>query len=235
MYYIQTFKIEYFNKNTTKPMTLSSIVSDDYMGSFEFENGSVPRSIQYLKDNEVKIFTHSVIPNKEKEPVTFYVITSDEGFEAFKKGIDIHLDGHSTGMKAKEHTYLYDKFVSSFYKEKPSPYHPDMWLDVTMNVSRYNTENGYSIMFSDKLDLIRRLYLYLKQTHKTFNAEEVRIGDMVYVYNDNRPKKVCGLNEGNSISLKARFGKAQKYHPDDLWSKEDLLKLPVEVQQYFEL
>ena len=79
MFYIQNY--DYCPKNNLyRADTTGRFLEGQYMGSSEFEFGSVQESWQYLRENDIKLFEHEAQSKGGlAKKVTFFVITTDEG------------------------------------------------------------------------------------------------------------------------------------------------------------
>jgi len=220
MFYIQNY--DYCPKNNLyRADTTGRFLEGQYMGSSEFEFGSVQESWQYLRENDIKLFEHEAQSKGGlAKKVTFFVITTDEGFERFKENIEIHLDGTTIGYKSKDYTNIWDKFNAM----NPVGRMPAAWLDVSCFVIQSCSQPN-AIFFTDHFDLALRTFMELKRDDK---RGEIRVFDEVYAPAcGNGIQKVCGLNEDDTISTKAKYGKATKHHPNDLWLKEDIVRLNI--------
>lgn len=217
MFYIQTYKK---SNDPLKAHTasLSHIMDGDYMGSAEFEFGSVGRSYRYITSNEM-MTVHKVLVPLEKESflpkedskaftgevITFYVIADEDGLEHFKTEIKKHLKGNTYNL-TKERTGIYEKFV---LREKALPIdRPDFWLSVDRYVG--SSEVKPVIAFTTDRDLAINFFLYFTArpflekaftdyTPKIF--DKVRYGKVIY--------SVAGINEDGTFTLKFKHNKVK--------------------------
>lgn len=213
MYYIQRYKAGSYNKQAVNS---DRYLSADYMGSAEFEWGSIPAAWKSLHMNNVRLFTHEVQSKGGKAAlVRFFVVTTENGFERFKDQINIHLDGTYRGSKAKNSTGLWEKFnASGLAAERHAEFTPDAWLDVSPFVHNRNDDDA--IFFTDDQILARRTYLYVMRGSSQIDVQDLRIGDMVLSPMSDDLVKVCGLNEDGTVSVKLKYGKARKFHKQDI-------------------
>ena len=216
MYYIQNYDHKTGVKNISD--TTSRFLSPHYMGSAEFEFGSVGASWSFLRENNIKLFSTTVLGknSKEEKEIQFFVITTEEGFERFKENIEIHLDGQHIGQITKDYTGIYYKFFTEHRAQKFA----DAWLDVSCFVGG---QTGDAIFFTDSKEVALRTFLELKRQ----TTPEINVFDEVFSYKSDGSFKVCGLNEDDSISAKQKYGKAIKFNPNDLWLKENLVDLQI--------
>lgn len=220
MFYIQNYDYKE-SKDKERVNFTNRFLSGQYMGSAEFEFGSVQKAWKWMREHYCSLYSHSVRSKGGKESlVTFYVITNQTGFERFKTDIECHMDGNVYGSITKERTNLWEKFNC----DNPIGKQPDAWLDVSMFVSMNYDEPApwdNAIFFTADPNIALRTLLELKRANVN---SKINIFDEVYTYKGTNAVKVCGLNEDDTISVKMKYGKAVKYHPDDVWSKEDLVK-----------
>jgi len=224
MYYIQ--RLEQISGNK-KSNSIFRFIHNDYMGSAEFEFGSVGDSWKYLRTGNINIFEHKdqIIPS-DKE-VTMYVITTEEGYETFKQQIKRHISGNIIGHISKEYTGIYDHFKNGDKTIRG-------WLSVDAFVSPVIDidEKDSPCFFTRNKEFAVRTFLELKRRQ----TPDIKVFDEVLTYNKTELCKVCGLNEDDSISIKAKYGKAVKTSPDDLWYLEDIKELNSSfLNQYFKL
>lgn len=214
MYYIQRYKAGSYNKQAVNS---DRYLSADYMGSAEFEWGSIPAAWKSLRMNNVRLFTHEVQSKGGKAAlVRFFVVTTENGFERFKDQINIHLDGTYRGSKAKNSTGLWEKFnASGLAAERHAEFTPDAWLDVSPFVYRRESEDC-AIFFSDNAMPARQVYIDVMRGYETIDYSDLRIGDMVLSPLSDELVKVCGLNADDTISVKTKYGKAHKFNKLDL-------------------
>lgn len=220
MHYIQRYKIS----ERADCLGVDRFLQGDYMGSTEFETGSIQKSWKYLRQEKVGYFTHEVQSKGGAGTlVKFYVITTELGFERFKHEIDVHLDGTRIGRVAKEWTNLWEKFNA----KDPIGMMPDAWLAADGFVShsswddntKLNTDHP-PVFFTDNLRLSRRVFLELNRANSPVKSDELRIGDMVMTYDIFAPVRVCGLNSDDTISVRPKYGKARKYQAADVFPAE---------------
>jgi len=224
MYYIQNYNYNQMQQFSTDKNTVDRFLDGQYMGAAEFEFGSCQDAWAFLRENAIKLFSIVVSggSNRERKEVKFYVITTDEGYERFKEHISIHLDGERIGRITKEHTGIYDKFFSSFRKQKFA----NAWLDVSCFVSRSFSNSEHTdnaIFFTDEKQTALRTFLELKRQ----TQPELKVFDEVFCYKDTSSFKICGLNEDDSVSVKQKYSKAIKMNALDLWTKTDLIGLQI--------
>lgn len=225
MFYIQRYQAE----ERSNANGVDRMIRGDYMGSSEFESGSIQQSWKYLRQERIKLYEHTVQSKGGfAARVKFYVITTELGFEQFKEGIDRHLDGTRVGRLAKEWTSLWEKFNT-----KPRPERmPDAWFAVDGFVSNntWGDDNKLitpapPIFFTANHALARRVFFELNRKDYTFDNNELRIGDMVQVPDSTLDLKVCGLNEDDTISVKGKYAKARKFDSRDVYQASFIKQL----------
>lgn len=222
MYYIQTYTKS--DRSERYPDSVSRFLAGDYMGSAEFEWGSVPAAWKCLRASE--LFLHTRLVQSKGgfgKLVTFYVIATESGYERFKRNIDIHLDGTSIGSRSKEYTGLWEKFNA----EPRRSSFADLWLDLGASLSRLNGEHMPvdPIAFTDDPNLAIRTILELNRHKFDTDYERLHIGDQIYTYLNLKPFKVCGLNEDGTFSVKQKHGKAIKLHKHDIYPTDAVDKV----------
>lgn len=216
MYFIQNY-LENDSSDKFDLDTVGRIVRGQYMGSSEFEFGSVQRSWEFLRNAPIKLFayTRTVSYKNELKKINFYVISDNNGFSDFVDSIVDHIDNKHQGQLTKESTCIYKSVVA---QEDAKEYETrDAWLDVSNNVS-YRAPRG-AIFFTHKPVLATRIFMELKRK-KRF---EHRIFDEVFCADSQIPYKVCALNKDDSISVKRKYGKAHKVSAYDAWPKHHLI------------
>lgn len=206
MYYIQTYK----KVKDLESKGLASILSGDYMGSAEFEFGSVQRAYsRFSKSPLVEIRKHLVQSKGGKAAkVTFYVAATPDGHEHFAKSIVRHMDGTKVGSISKEHTGLWEKFNSNF----TFSHSPDFWLCIDGSVG-YMREDP-PIAFSDNKALLIDFFLYFTYT-KSLEEGTITVFDEVVIsesFTRQEPEifKVASILEDGSIVVKGKGRKFRK-------------------------
>lgn len=203
MIYLQTYKAK--SLKDYQQMGLAFLMSGDYMGSAEFEFGSVQKSYRYLNDNKnMKIHEVTAEVNKgDKAPVVFSVIADDHGLAHFKETIESHLDAKCLNKpRTKERTGLLEKFALGQKDEGL----PDFWFSIDRYVGY--TEEKPVIAFSDRKELVLGFFLHF--TAGKLNPPEnkeawtPRMFEEVYCFRsiEGQVFNVAGLNEDGSVTLR---------------------------------
>lgn len=220
MYYIQTYK----KVKDFEAKGLASILSGDYMGSAEFEFGSVQRAYSGFAHSPLVELRKHVVQSKggKAAEVTFYVATTPEGHEHFAKSIILHMDGTRIGRISKEYTGLWEKFNS----DSSRSHFPDFWLCVDGSVGMFREEPP--IAFSDDKALVIDFFLYF--TYSKFSEEDtINIFDEVVTSESFKGKepevfKVASILEDGSIVVKGKGRKFRK-NPKFVYPLEILTKV----------
>ena len=216
MYYIQRYNAPHPARNFEK--TFSRMISGDYMGSAEFEFGSVQKTWKFLHEENIQLSKVEVDPKEfhssATEPVTFYVISTELGIERFKKTIAIHLDGTTVGSKSKEFTGIYEKFSATF---NLSLYDKVIaWLDVTPFVNAATArDNGHPAFFTDDKALAKRVLMQIK---RTLSQEEPAMFTDVMTHLSDEPMRLAGIMEDHVVVK--HYGKKIKLSESDVWTVE---------------
>ena len=199
MYYLQTYHTA--SLKDYKSDKLSFFLKGNYMGSAEFEFGSVQRSYQHVGDNK-NMKLHKVeakVGNGKISPVIFSVIADDQGLASFKDTIESHLClERSKVPQTKERTDLWEKFVEMKNNRA------DFWFSIDRFVHSSNQKPV--VAFSDKADLALGFFLHFTaaklETEK--NAWEPMMFEEVFCFKSTKREifKVAGLNEDDSVTIK---------------------------------
>ena len=228
MYYIQTYK----KVNNFEAKGLASFLRGDYMGSAEFEFGSVQRAYSGFADSPLVGLKKHVVQSKggKAAEVTFYVAATPDGHEAFAESIVRHMDGTRIGKVSKENTGLWEKFNSGF----PSNYSPDFWLCVDGSVD--STDKEPPIAFSDDKLLVIDFFLYFtyskpleERVINIFDEVVINVFDEVVIsesFKGQKPEifKVASILEDGSIVVKSKGRKFRK-NPKFVYPLEVLTKV----------
>lgn len=220
MYYIQTYK----KVNNFEAKGLASFLRGDYMGSAEFEFGSVQRAYSGFADSpSVGLKKHVIQSNGGKDAeVTFYVAATPDGHKVFAESIVRHMDGMRIGRISKESTGLWEKFNSEFN----SNYYPDFWLCIDGSVNSMDKEPP--IAFSDNKLLVIDFFLYFTYS-KPLEERVINIFDEVVIsesFKGQNPEifKVASILEDGSIVVKSKGQKFRK-NPKFVYPLEVLTKV----------
>lgn len=220
MYYIQTFKKQ--TDLLPNEASIKRILSGDYMGSAEFEFGSVQRSWKFLRESNI-VFAEAKIPviGGKGGEANFFVITTTKGLDRFIQRMPAHLDGNRIGRLTKEHSGIWDNAGSSIPVSRYGKV--DAWLDVSGTVNRYQDgvpEDSHPILFTTDRQLGLQLFCELKRT-KEKKAEDITMFEEVHTFLDIKDvSKVSGILDTDYIVVK-KHGKTNQVSPLDIWSKED--------------
>lgn len=219
MIYVQRYEApDDYRKNND---SVSRIISGDYMGSAEFEFGSVQKSWKFLRDSEIFLNKVTVSPsefgNPNGEPVTFYVISTTSGISRFQEMIPSHLKGEA---RTKESTYLHQQFNTT---GKKSDYimRTIAWLDVTEFVNNpQNNGTRDPVFFTANKGLALRLFMELKRD-KEAQAAYPEMFEKVYTFLSHTSlSSVAGINEDESFTVK-NFSTKAKLSKYDIWNKTE--------------
>lgn len=189
MYYIQRYheKDKVNQKEANNNPTIGRFLNGDYMGSAEFEFGSVSRSWANMIENLPKIhrldltFKSSFVTKE----VPMFVIAEESQLDSIKDELNKHLDGKRVGKLTKEYTGLWETFRHHYIEKQEQPWgHVDLWQDVSPFV-RTGRADGRSAVFGLDPKLVIRVYMELLRAKLMKDkAPEVSIGDLVYVQHD---------------------------------------------------
>ena len=189
MYYIQRYheKDKVNQKEANNIPTIGRFLIGDYMGSAEFEFGSVSRSWANMLENLPKIhrldltFKSSFVTKE----VPMFVIAEESQLDSIKDELNKHLDGKRVGKLTKEYTGLWETFKHHYVENQERPWgHVDLWQDVSPFV-RTGRADVRSAVFGLDPKLVIRVYMELLRAKLMKDkAPEVSIGDLVYVQHD---------------------------------------------------
>lgn len=216
MFYIQRYSAPHAAFSFEK--TFSRMISGDYMGSAEFEFGSVQKTWKFLHEENIQLSKVEVDPKEfhssATEPVTFYVISTELGIERFKKTIATHLDGTTVGSKSKEFTGIYEKFSATF---NLSLYDKVIaWLDVTPFVNAATArDNGHPAFFTDDKALAKRVLMQIK---RELSQQEPAMFTDVMTHLSDEPMRLAGIMEDHVVVK--HYGKKIKLSESDIWTVE---------------
>ena len=189
MYYIQRYheKDKVNQKEANNNPTIGRFLNGDYMGSAEFEFGSVSRSWANMLENLPKIhrldltFKSSFVTKE----VPMFVIAEESQLDSIKDELNKHLDGKRVGKLTKEYTGLWETFKHHYVEKQERTWGlVDLWQDVSPFV-RTGRADVRSAVFGLDPKLVIRVYMELLRAKLMKDKEpEVSIGDLVYVQHD---------------------------------------------------
>lgn len=189
MYYIQRYhtKDKVNQKEANNIPTIGRFLIGDYMGSAEFEFGSVSRSWANMLENLPKIhrldltFKGSFVTKE----VPMFVIAVESQLDSIKDELNKHLDGRRVGKLTKEYTGLWETFKHHYVEKQERTWGlVDLWQDVSPFV-RTGRADVRSAVFGLDPKLVIRVYMELLRAKLMKDkAPEVSIGDLVYVQHD---------------------------------------------------
>lgn len=189
MYYIQRYheKDKVNQKEANNNPTIGRFLDGDYMGSAEFEFGSVSRSWANMLENLPKIhrldltFKSSFVTKE----VPMFVIAEESQLDSIKDELNKHLDGKRVGKLTKEYTGLWETFKHHYVEKQERTWGlVDLWQDVSPFV-RTGRADVRSAVFGLDPKLVIRVYMELLRAKLMKDkAPEVSIGDLVYVQHD---------------------------------------------------
>lgn len=229
LYYTQTYckdKTVYLDENTQRRFLIAN-----YMGSAEFEFGSIGRARRFMHaaiktDPGFKRYEVPVQFERKGQTVTqiFHLLTNAVGVEKFKEAIHLHLDGKVPGSRSKEYTGIYDIFAGDGRDEFTRI---DLWFVVTGFIQGSDDgTNRPPIVFTDDKALLERYHHQLMNEvySPDFEVEklpELKIGDLVLVPGEKGSSKVAGLNEDDTITVRTQYKKkTSRWNRFDLWKVE---------------
>ena len=208
MYYIQRYheKDKVNQKEANNNPTIGRFLNGDYMGSAEFEFGSVSRSWANMLENLPKIhrldltFKSSFVTKE----VPMFVIAEESQLDSIKDELNKHLDGKRVGKLTKEYTGLWVTFKHHYIEKQERTWGlVDLWLDVSPFVRSERTDVRSAVFGLDP-KLVIRVYMELLRAKLMRDKEpEVSIGDMVYVQRGTKivEAKVVGIGEYFTYTL----------------------------------
>lgn len=189
MYYIQRYhtKDKVNQKEANNIPTIGRFLIGDYMGSAEFEFGSVNRSWANMLENLPKIhrldltFKSSFVTKE----VPMFVIAEESQLDSIKDELNKHLDGKRVGKLTKEYTGLWETFKHHYIEKQERTWGlVDLWLDVSPFVRTGRTDVRSAVFGLDPKLVIRVYMELLRAKLMKDKAPEVSIGDLVYVQHD---------------------------------------------------
>ena len=208
MYYIQRYheKDKVKQKEAIDDPTIGRFLDADYMGSAEFEFGSVSRSWINMIEN---------LPNIHRLDLTFkgsfttkevpiFVIAEESQLDSIKDELNKHLDGKRVGKLTKEYTGIWETFKHHYIEKQERTWGlVDLWQDVSPFVRTGRTD-ARSAVFGLDPKLVIRVYMELLRAKLMKDKEpEVSIGDLVYVQRGTKivEAKVVGIGEDFTYTL----------------------------------
>jgi len=189
MYYIQRYheKDKVNQKEANINPTIGRFLIGDYMGSAEFEFGSVSRSWANMLENLPNIHRLDLTfkGSSTTKEVPMFVIAEESQLDSIKDELNKHLDGTRVGKLTKEYTGLWETFRHHYIEEEERPWgHVDLWQDVSPFLLT-ERPNARSAVFGLDPKLVIRVYMELLRAKLMKDkAPEVSIGDLVYVQHD---------------------------------------------------
>ena len=189
MYYIQRYheKDKVNQKEANNNPTIGRFLDGDYMGSAEFEFGSVSRSWANMLENLPKIHRLDLTfkGSSVTKEVPMFVIAEESQLDSIKDELNKHLDGKRVGKLTKEYTGLWETFKHHYVEKQERTWGlVDLWQDVSPFV-RTGRADVRSAVFGLDPKLVIRVYMELLRAKLMKDkAPEVSIGDLVYVQHD---------------------------------------------------
>ena len=208
MYYIQRYheKDKVDQRETNNNPTIERFLDADYMGSAEFEFGSVSRSWANMLENLPKIhrldltFKSSFVTKE----VPMFVIAEESQLDSIKDELNKHLDGKRVGKLTKEYTGLWETFKHHYIEKQERTWGlVGLWQDVSPFVQSANPDTR-SVVFGLDPKLVIRVYLELLRAKLMLDKEPtVYIGDLVYVQRGAKviKAKVVGIGKNFTYTL----------------------------------
>ena len=228
MYYIQRYheKDKVNQKEANNNPTIGRFLKGDYMGSAEFEFGSVSRSWANMLENLPKIhrldltFKGSFVTKE----VPMFVIAEESQLDSIKDELNKHLDGKRVGNLTKEYTGLWETFKHHYIEKQERTWgHADLWQDVSPFVRTGRTDVRSAVFGLDP-KLVIRVYMELLRAKLMKDKEpEVSIGDLVYVQRGTKivEAKVTGIGEYFTYTL-SYFQNRMTVSVFDVLAKKDV-------------
>ena len=228
MYYIQRYheKDKVNQKEANNNPTIGRFLNGDYMGSAEFEFGSVSRSWANMLENLPKIhrldltFKSSFVTKE----VPMFVIAEESQLDSIKDELNKHLDGHRVGKLTKEYTGLWETFKHHYIEKQERTWGlVGVWQDVSPFVRTGRTDVRSAVFGLDP-KLVIRVYMELLRAKLMKDKEpEVSIGDLVYVQRGTKivEAKVTGIGEYFTYTL-SYFQNRMAVSVFDVLAKKDV-------------
>ena len=228
MYYIQRYheKDKVNQKEANNNPTIGRFLDGDYMGSAEFEFGSVSRSWANMLENLPKIHRLDLTfkGSSVTKEVPMFVIAEESQLDSIKDELNKHLDGKRVGKLTKEYTGLWETFKHHYVEKQERTWGlVDLWQDVSPFV-RTGRADVRSAVFGLDPKLVIRVYMELLRAKLMKDkAPEVSIGDLVYVQHDKEivEAKVTGIGEYFTYTL-SYFQNRMAVSVFDVLAKKDV-------------
>jgi hypothetical protein len=228
MYYIQRYheKDKVNQKEANNNPTIGRFLDGDYMGSAEFDFGSVSRSWANMLENLPKIhrldltFKSSFVTKE----VPMFVIAEESQLDSIKDELNKHLDGKRVGKLTKEYTGLWETFKHHYIEKQERTWGlVDLWLDVSPFVRTGRTDVRSAVFGLDPKLVIRVYMELLRAKLMKDKAPEVSIGDLVYVQRGTKivEAKVTGIGEYFTYTL-SYFQNRMAVSVFDVLAKKDV-------------
>ncbi len=228
MYYIQRYheKDKVNQKEANNNPTIGRFLDGDYMGSAEFDFGSVSRSWANMLENLPKIhrldltFKSSFVTKE----VPMFVIAEESQLDSIKDELNKHLDGKRVGKLTKEYTGLWETFKHHYIEKQERTWGlVDLWLDVSPFVRTGRTDVRSAVFGLDPKLVIRVYMELLRAKLMKDKAPEVSIGDLVYVQRGTKivEAKVTGIGEYFTYTL-SYFQNRMTVSVFDVLAKKDV-------------
>ncbi len=176
-YYLQRGKIKVWDNNSPTK-NLSDFVDLDYMGSYEFENGAMTKSLLTARNNkDLFSFYNTGLVNKSGK--CFYLYCPKQYFHDTVRFLKKATNGNRTGKLTKEYNNLYESFT------EPTIMTEDIYF------INYYKQMGYVSMFTNFWWDIENHFGIILGTEQDLNHFKESIANM-YKYYD---KKFFGFAE----------------------------------------
>jgi hypothetical protein len=177
---------------------LDCLISYDYMGSSEFEIGTLPRSLRRMTHDWKDYGIFPIEDIKDSDGQTLYLLCRKSQFEEIKTAVHIFAaEKYSSSLRTKEMVNLYDYI----HAEKEFYLRINFWWDVTDdNHSSFTDDlgngNDWMVCFGDD---IRRLVIAI---NKVCEKHKVPVNGPLSPNPKARPVKEMYVEEdGNFIKV----------------------------------
>ena len=228
MYYIQRYheKDKVNQKEANNNPTIGRFLDGDYMGSAEFDFGSVSRSWANMLENLPKIHRLDLTfkGTSITKEVPMFVIAEESQLDSIKDELNKHLDGKRVGKLTKEYTGLWETFKHHYIEKQERTWGlVDLWLDVSPFVRTGRTDVRSAVFGLDPKLVIRVYMELLRAKLMKDKAPEVSIGDLVYVQRGTKivEAKVTGIGEYFTYTL-SYFQNRMAVSVFDVLAKKDV-------------
>lgn len=197
-----------------KSTTFSRFMRLDYMGSAEYEFGSVGRALRSIREKDMKL--HKVPVTAYGKTLDFWVICADNCLQGLIEKLPLLAEGK---IRTKERTDIGCWFHPEFNESTSN----NGWLVIDDFVTMNDPRDQEVAFFTVSEAFASMFYCEYMRSNILGNIDltfDVRMFDKVYIPGHKQLATVCGINEDGSYTVKFKNKKTKKVPVTDIWLED---------------